>query len=178
MINKEIIELEAGRMLEMIKPHIRGWSTPLVCVTVAKFPASKSKTKFGTASPCGEIKISDVFIGTSCLDALRETILHEYCHLITGLKHNHGPQFKRNLRTLLYIAGINKERAEEQKRLMVDAIKPKHKYTLVAITVTGEEVVIGNYHKVSKKYLEYDQSKTHLKVENKVIRSFSYIENK
>lgn len=177
LITENLIELEAKKILEVMESKIRAWATPLSNVVVRELPQSLAKTICGQAHPNGEVHISRIFVGTTCLEGLRETLIHEFCHLITGLQHGHKAQFKRNLSALLALVGIDKELAATQKRELIDCTKKQAKYHLIAVCFDGSEVEIGEFHKKTKKYTGYAPGANPWKVDNKPIQTFKFIDH-
>jgi hypothetical protein len=175
-IDENFIHKEASQLIGLITPYVRRWATPLSRLEVGRLPQSLSATTYGLAHPDGVIQISSFFVGTTFTEALKETIIHELCHLITGLNYGHNKNFKRNLNSLLTIASIDVDLVRAQKRILVNSIKPSPKYNLIAVCSDETEIVMGEFHKKNKKYTGYTPGDKPWLVDRKPIQSFRYVE--
>lgn len=176
-ITENVIYAEVERLHKLVSESVTHWKTAFTHVSIEPLSRSKAKTTFGLARPCGHISLTSKYIGTDYIEALRETILHEFTHLIVGLDIAHGSKFKRVHSFLCMVAQVDFEKARVQKRNICDAA-PKAPLTLIAFMTNGEQVVIGDYLKKSKKYEQYnpDEKPLSLKGHGRIAR-FEYLQN-
>lgn len=132
-----------------------------LCLAKAKIPLSSwkvqpkgigfttHKVKYGLATSKGEVLLNPAFIGTEAYTKLKETIFHEFAHLIVGLEENHSSAFKR---VLAYISDYLVVPADEYEMVKDNN---GYKYRLLGFT-QDNSYNLGGCFKRTKKYLNYD----------------------
>ena len=168
-ITKEIVQQEFTKAMvhvSKIIPMEKWLYAPQTVVGYLTCNRSNS-TMFGRARSNGLIEINEAyFIGSTELEALRSTLIHEFTHLIHGMNHN--PRFKRIEEWLHdgYCTLAN-------RNVNMDRVK-KSKFTIFAIMTDGSEIEIQQANKPHKKYTKYDKAVRPLNVCGKLIESFEY----
>ncbi|UUA75150.1 hypothetical protein [Cellvibrio sp. QJXJ] len=157
----------------------RSWSVTHTSFEIAELEMNRNKIVFGKAHHCGKIQISNIYVGTDCYSALKSTLIHEFSHLIVGLKENHNSRFKRIFEYLsdkaeMDTAAILKD--HDVLRGKANAIKPCT-LQLWMVFQNGDTEFVGNYQKRSKKYTAYDPSVRNLQYKGKLIDRFYYTES-
>lgn len=108
------------------------------------------KTKYGLATPVGEVLINQAFIGTTAYKKLDHVLRHEFAHLAVGLDKHHNRYFRRVER--LFGVDLSLDLSEEQNQVIA---KTNPAFKLIAHLQNGKEVDLGVAHRRTKKYTEY-----------------------
>jgi hypothetical protein len=138
-------------------------------VALARFPhwvhpfrglsLGRARRSFGHARPDGTVVVSRIFIGTTALADLRDTLRHEFAHLIVGVAERHGPRWKAVAAALGARAHARgAARDPELQARMNDA-----PFELVAILCTGEQVPVKPAFRRSRRLLDYRFSRRGLR---------------
>ncbi|MFA0809323.1 YgjP-like metallopeptidase domain-containing protein [Microbulbifer epialgicus] len=131
------------------------------------------KTKYGLATPQGQVLINRAFIGTEAYTKLEFTLAHELAHLAVGLHHHHDRYFREMERAF----GVDLERdlSDEISQVMRQI---GFKYTLLAHLKNGDVFELGGVHRKSKAYTEYPKSGRYTKsIEGVGVIRFEYLAN-
>lgn len=169
IITKEHIEKEyllaVAECTDIIP--IDKWATYPSGVTL-----TKHKSKYGMACPAGYVYINQSFLNTTATNKLRATLRHELAHLAAGLKHHHNRLFQR----FNHAFGGDKEVPQAE----MDEIKNNidYKWQLFAYLKNGEKVFIGNVHRKTKRYTDYDNSRRKMNYKGLPIERFEFKENR
>jgi hypothetical protein len=134
---------------------------------------SRARRHYGQARADGRLFISEVFLGTSALDDLEDTVRHELAHLIVGIRLGHGAQWQRVARALgARSRATGNARCEELNRRMTDA-----PWTLVAVLDDGSEREVKTAFRRSRRYLDYCHRKhgPRYAIHGQVIQRFFYL---
>lgn len=133
---------------------------------------TRHKTKYGMASPNGEVYVSQAFIGTNSLNKLRATIRHELAHLAAGIRHQHDQKFRQFEAAF----GGNKKASAEEIKAVHDNIP--FKWQVIAHLENGVVKDIGGAHRRSKRFKEYSPSRFNfMTVDGIKVKHFEFIEN-
>lgn len=108
------------------------------------------KTKYGVATPAGQVLINRAFVGTTAVNKLDFTLRHEFAHLAIGLQEHHNRRFRRA--EACFGADVTRDLSAE-KAQVIGAID--HKYTLIEHLVDGREVDLGGANRRTARYTAY-----------------------
>lgn len=115
---------------------------------------SRARRSFGRAYRDGRIAISTVFVGTTALEDLEDTVRHELAHLIAGVDQQHGSRWRRVAKDLGAVPrATGRSRCETLHERMQHA-----PLTLVAVMASGAEVDIKPAFRRSGRYTQYRRS--------------------
>lgn len=111
----------------------------------------KKTRGLGSASNRGEICISSNYLETELYENLLDTVRHEICHLLVGLRAGHGKQWK----DACYEIGCE-ARASGNADLLQDTnfIKNAYKYELYAVNKDGKSIHVGFRNRKDKSYTQ------------------------
>lgn len=158
MITKSVIEAEfkqAVKECSEIVPLCNWMAQPTFITTFSH------KSKHGEVSKSDHgIRITEAYLGTDLIEALRDVIRHELAHLCTNINIKKGSPAHTFVWRRVYnrfTATLDNELAEKQKTIMSDNII-KYKWSVHAILVTGEEVFVGQVHKKTAKWAKYPRT--------------------
>ncbi|MGD1524127.1 SprT-like domain-containing protein [Vibrio owensii] len=178
MISQELIETEFQAAIQSCNEVIsleRWRAKPTFITTYSHL------SKYGEvyASDYG-IRITEAFLGTDFVEALRETIRHELAHLCVNInRKKRSPSHGRDWTYVFerFTHDIDSELAEQQKVILAQETI-KYKWSLYANTKSGERIFIGPFHKRSAKYTKYprESGESH-SVDGKTILSYEFEEN-
>ncbi|MDI4654223.1 MULTISPECIES: SprT-like domain-containing protein [Pseudoalteromonas] len=130
------------------------------------------KRYLGLANSSGEISINSLFLNTSAVDLLVNTLKHEICHLIVGVHQNHNSKFKR----VASVLGVKDN--DELKELTLITSQIKYKYSVIAHMAGGKKVELGGVHRKTKKYTEYDpKGRRKMRIDGVLIERFEFLNN-
>ncbi len=119
------------------------------------FRLNRARRSYGHAHRDGSLVLSRQFIGTSALSDLRDTIRHEFAHLIAGIDKRHGARWKQVASALGAIPRASgRSECDDLHRRMNAA-----PYTLIAVMSSGEERVLKPAFRRSKRYQDYELGK-------------------
>lgn len=110
---------------------------------------TEHKTKYGMATPSGMVLIGTHFVGTTAVNKLKNTIIHELAHLAVGLENNHNRRFKLMEKRFGGSGGV-----DESDYLEI-AGNIKYKYNVIAHLANGVAFDVGGMHRKTKKYSQY-----------------------
>ena len=146
MINTESIKKTYNECLEITveKVPLKSWVHKPIGVGF-----TTHKTKYGLATPKGEVLINSSFTGTKAYTKLKLTIFHELSHLIVGLDKNHTKPFKR---VLSYVSD-DLQVPHEEIDMILD--NNNYKYRLIGFSKNNTYDLGGAFNR-TKKYLGYD----------------------
>jgi hypothetical protein len=108
------------------------------------------KSKYGMATPAGQVLINRAFVGTTAVNKLDFTLRHEFAHLAIGLVEHHNRRFRRI--EACFGADVTRDLTAEQSQVM-GAIG--NKYTLIAHLVDGREIDLGGANRRTARYINY-----------------------
>lgn len=143
------IETLVAREVDRAVERFSCWQHPF-----RRLNFSRARRILGQAHQDGTVTLSSIFLGTTALDDLRDTVRHELAHLIAGLSCRHDESWKRvavELGALPRARGLVRSRQLQSK--MDDA-----PYTLIAVMDGGEEVPLKPAFRRSPQYLHYSFS--------------------
>ncbi|MEE4280017.1 MAG: SprT-like domain-containing protein [Halieaceae bacterium] len=122
------------------------WAHPF-----AGLELNRARRTYGQAHRDGRIVISSVFLGTTALADLEDTVRHEIAHLVVGIAERHGPRWRRVAKRLgATPRASGRSQAEDLGQRMDDA-----PYTLVAVLESGEECEVKPVFRRSRRYVAY-----------------------
>lgn len=108
------------------------------------------KSKYGAATPAGQVLINRAFVGTTAVNKLGFTLRHEFAHLAIGLQEHHNRRFRRV--EACFGADVTRDLSAEEAQV-IGAID--YKYTLIAHLVDGREVDLGGANRRTARYAAY-----------------------
>lgn len=108
------------------------------------------KTKYGVATPAGQVLVNWAFVGTTAVNKLDFTLRHEFAHLAIGLREHHNRRFRRI--EACFGADVTRDLSAEEAQV-ISAID--YKYTLIAHLVDGREVDLGGANRRTALYMDY-----------------------
>ncbi len=131
-----------------------------------------TKASYGKANSKGIVKISRVFLNTREYAKLRDTIRHEFAHLIVGNNRKHDYAWK-------YIAHlIGADPKATHKATGQLANRMRRKWRLIGILEDGTEVAFHTSHNKMSKYLKYKHERDNWTCRQGNIVKFHYVRNK
>lgn len=137
-----VVVRELDRALDLF-PH---WVHPF-----AGLAFNNARRSYGHAHRDGRIVLSRLFLGTSALADLEDTVRHEFAHLIVGIDERHGPRWKHVARRLGAVPrAAGRSRAADLHARMENA-----PFTLVAVLASGEERQLKHAFRRSRRFLDY-----------------------
>lgn len=119
--------------------------------------------------------LSDSFIGTTARDDLLDTIRHEFAHLIVGIRHKHGPRWRTAAASLGAVPKASgKSLGKDLHQRMTKA-----PLTLIAVMKNGDERVMKQAFRKSRRYLDYRYTAwgDRYHIDGEFIERFRYREN-
>lgn len=112
---------------------------------------NNARRSYGQAHRDGRMMISRLFLGTTALGDLEDTVRHEFAHLIVGIDQKHGPRWKRTALALGAVPrATGRSRAPDLQARMEDA-----PFTLVAVLASGEERALKPAFRRSRALIAY-----------------------
>ena len=142
---QQLATIEYERALELFP----NWQHPYSHIEL-----TRSKRCFGQAHIDGRILLSQSFLGTTAVEDLRDTLRHEFAHLIVGIDQKHNAHWRCAAASLgATPKACGNARSEELNQRMSDA-----PFTLVAIMQSGEEKELRQVHRRSRRYQDYRYS--------------------
>lgn len=113
---------------------------------------SRARRVLGQAHSDGRVKITSLFLGTRAHEDLRDTIRHEFAHLIAGLRARHGPKWKAVAAQLgATPLATGRMASRELRERMEDA-----PWSLMALLQNGEEILLKPAYRRSAQFLDYE----------------------
>jgi hypothetical protein len=161
-----VVLRELDRALDL---HPR-WAHPF-----AGLVFSRARRSYGRAHRDGRIAISTLFLGTSALDDLEDTVRHEFAHLIVGIDEQHGMAWRRVAKALGAVPrATGCSRCEVLEGRMQQA-----PFTLVAVMASGRELAVKPAFRRSKQYTQYRSSffGRRYYIEGELVTRFVYSSN-
>jgi hypothetical protein len=151
ILTKPLIAALVDDELDRARARFARWEHPY-----SGLEFSRARRILGQAHRDGRIRLSTVFVDTRAHADLRDTIRHEFAHLIAGLRARHGAPWRQ------VAAALNaKPRAAgavvcpELRARMDDA-----PFDLVAVLKDGREVVLRAAYRRAPQYLDYRAGRT------------------
>lgn len=159
-ITKQYIILEFIRIQRALIAAGLKFKTPFTRIEVSQIPSSKFSITFGQAWISGYVVISDLYIGSTYLQGLRGTILHELAHLYVGIDALHNKSFKRALSAMHKHFGWSiRECTFETKKLYCEnSCFFPWKYKIYGILEDGNKVFFKNAARKDKLYVSFPES--------------------
>ena len=139
-----------------------------------KLGFSTHKSKYGQATPDGQVLINTIFVGTSSHTKLDQTMRHELAHLAVGLHHHHDKHFRRMERRF----GVDPTLDLTQE---LDQLQDKitFKYTVIAHLMDGRVRELGGVHRKTKVYSQYPRDgKYTMSIDGVRVEWFEFLENR
>ncbi|MEM7692269.1 MAG: SprT-like domain-containing protein [Pseudomonadota bacterium] len=148
-LSKEDIQQLATIEYERARELFPSWQHPYSHIEL-----TRSKRCFGQAHVDGRILLSQSFLGTTAVEDLRDTLRHEFAHLIVGIDQKHNAHWRCAAASLgATPKACGNARSEELNQRMSNA-----PFTLVAIMQSGEEKELRQVHRRSRRYQDYRYS--------------------
>ena len=136
---------------------------------------SRSRRCFGQAHVDGRILLSRQFLGTRAYDDLRDTLRHEFAHLIVGIDQKHNAHWRCAAASLgATPPACGRARSEDLEERMSGA-----PFTLIAVMQSGEERELRAVHRRSRRYQDYrfDRRGQRYHIDGEWIACFRYQRN-
>lgn len=128
-----------------------------------------AKKNYAEATPNGDVLISNAFLGTTAVNALKASMLHELAHLIVGIEHHHNKRFWAiEARLTVGLGDVKAERIQVQDN-------NQFKYRLIAYS-EYKVYDFGGAFRRTKKYTEYDPAKRKMRVNRDDLLRFEYVD--
>ena len=127
------------------------------------------KSNYGQATKDGKVLINPAFIGTTAINKLKETMVHELTHLLVGLNRHHNKVFKRVENALRKGLVVSEEERNQVKlnngyKLRLIAYGQSHTYDC------------GGVFRRTKKYTEYSSNQhSSMAIKGDRIERFEYV---
>lgn len=164
---RHIVDEEYTIVCSILSPNIT-WAHPFQDLQFID-----AKAAYGKASSKGVLKISRVFLNTREYVQLRDTIRHEFAHMIVGNRHKHNPVWQDMARRV----GAKPRATQRATGALQQTMK--RKWRLMGITLSGETVKLHESHNRLGRYLAYRYSpQRFMSCSLGPIKSFYYERNK
>lgn len=143
---RELLEQELSRARRLYP----AWAHPF-----SGFRLNRARRSYGHAHRDGSLVVSRQFLGTTAVDDLRDTIRHEFAHLIAGIDKRHGARWKQ----VAVALGAAPKASGRSQCDDLHARMNTAPFTLVAVMSSGEERVLKPAFRRSKRYQDYELGK-------------------
>lgn len=146
LLDETVIGAVVLRELDRALEFFPEWAHPF-----AGLSFNRARRCYGQAHRDGRMVLSTVFIGTTALDDLEDTVRHEFAHLIAGIEARHGPRWRAVAERLGALPrATGRSRSRDLKARMDDA-----PFTLVAILESGEERELKPAFRRDRRFIAY-----------------------
>jgi hypothetical protein len=146
VLDETIIGAVVLRELDRALALFPDWAHPF-----AGLSFNRARRCYGQAHRDGRMVLSTLFIGTTALDDLEDTVRHEFAHLIAGIEARHGPQWRSVAKRLGAVPRASgRSRSPELNARMDDA-----PWTLVAVLASGEERELKPAFRRNRRFADY-----------------------
>ncbi|MEM6485977.1 MAG: SprT-like domain-containing protein [Pseudomonadota bacterium] len=112
---------------------------------------TRSRRCFGHADVKGQIRVSESFLGTHAVEDLRDTIRHEFAHLIVGIRQKHNAHWRCAAASL----GATAKATGRARNTQLHDKMNEAPFALIAIMQSGEERELKRVYRRSRRYQQY-----------------------
>lgn len=146
LLDKTVIGAVVLRELDRALTLFPDWAHPF-----AGLYFNRARRCYGQAHQDGRVVLSTLFIGTTALDDLEDTVRHEFAHLIAGIGERHGPRWRAVAKKLGAVPrAAGRSHSAELNARMNDA-----PWTLVAVLASGEERELKPAFRRNRRFANY-----------------------
>ncbi|MFK7829873.1 MAG: SprT-like domain-containing protein [Congregibacter sp.] len=170
-LSKNEIERIVGEELQRALSLFPNWVHPF-----SSLEFNNSRRTFGQAHQDGKVVLSNSFIGTCASEDLVDTVRHEFAHLIVGIRQKHNVRWRMAAASLgARPKATGRSKAEDLHERMTDA-----PFTLIAVMLNGDERVMRQVFRRSKRYLDYcyERGGDRYHIDGEFIARFRYEDNR
>lgn len=146
VLDRTVIGAVVLRELDRALALYPDWAHPF-----AGLSFNRARRCYGQAHRDGRMVLSTVFLGTTALEDLEDTVRHELAHLIAGIEARHGPRWRAVAKRLGAVPRASgRSQSAELNARMDDA-----PWTLVAVLASGEERELKPAFRRNRRFTEY-----------------------